>query len=308
MRAATFSEYGGDVEIAEVPTPELLADSVLIEVHAASVNPIDSIVRAGYLQGTLELQLPATLGFDVSGVVVECGSEVTQFQPSDEVYGRAATTQAGTIAEFTMVNAGDLARKPTTISHVEAAAIPLAGLTAWEGLISEGELQDGQKVLIHAGSGGVGTFAIQIAKHFGAFVATTTSADNEALVSELGADVVVDYRTQQFEDELKDYDLVLDMLGGETLLRSFQVLKSGGTLISIKGSPPEGVAEEHNVTFKGFLMWPSGEILGEIGKLVDQGVIRPVVDKIYPFAEVQEAYDYSGSGRAKGKIVVAIKE
>lgn len=306
MRAAVFTKYGGAVEVVDVPVPELLPDSVLIKVGAAAINPIDSIIRAGYMQSLLTLQLPVTLGFDVSGVVTECGSEVTQFQPGDEIFGRADTLQAGTIADFVVVKASDLAIKPQSSTHAEAASIPLAALTAWEGLVSEGEIARGQRVLIQAGSGGVGTFAIQIAKHFGAFVATTTSAKNEALVTSLGADVVIDYQTQDFEAELSDYDLVLDMLGGETLVKSLGVLRRGGTLVSIKGSPPPGLAEQFGVTFKRFFMWPDSTILAELAGLVDAGVVKPVIDRVYPIAETADAYEYLAGGAATGKVVIEV--
>lgn len=217
MKAAVIREYGAQVEIANVPQPELLVDSVLIEVHAASVNPVDNIVRAGYMKEMLPILFPFTMGFDVSGVVLEVGNQVTKFKKGDEVFSRPNSMQAGTIAEYTVVKAEELALKPSNISHQEAASIPLVGLTAWQALVAKGNLQKGQKILIHAGSGGVGTLAIQMAKHLGAEVATTTSSTNIELVKNLGADTVIDYKTQKFEEELSHYDLVFDMMGGETM-------------------------------------------------------------------------------------------
>ena len=225
MKAVVIREYGEQVEIADVPQPELLADSVLIEVHAASVNPVDNIVRAGYMKEMMPISFPYTMGYDVSGVVLEVGDQVTKFKKGEEVFSRPNSMQAGTIAEFTVVKAEELAFKPSNISHQEAASIPLVGLTAWQALVAKGNLQKGQKVLIHAGSGGVGTLAIQMAKHLGAEVATTTSSTNIEMVKNLGADTVIDYKTQKFEEKLSDYDLVFDMMGGETMEKSFKVLK-----------------------------------------------------------------------------------
>ena len=205
MRAAIVESYGNDPKIAEVPRPVLLADSVIVEVRAAAINPIDNLIRLGYLQEVLPFSLPWTMGFDVSGVVVAVGSDVTRFSVSDEVFGRADTMQAGTIADLVVVNESALASKPSNLSHVEAASIPLAGLTAWQALVTFTNLQEGERVLIHAGSGGVGTLAIQIAKQLGAFVATTTSAGNAQMVKDLGADLVIDYQTQAFDEELSDY-------------------------------------------------------------------------------------------------------
>ena len=307
MKAALINEYGTPVEIAEVPQPKLLADSVLIEVHAASINPIDNIVRAGYMKDMLPFPFPYIMGFDVSGVVLEVGDQVTKFKKGDEVFSRANTMQAGTIAEYTMVKEEELALKPANINHQEAASVPLVGLTAWQALVAKGNLQKGQKVLIHVGSGGVGTLAIQMAKHLGAEVATTTSAINFDLVKNLGADVVIDYKTQKFEEELSDYDLVLDMMGGETLEKSFKVLKKGGFLVSIKGEDTQGLAKQYGAHFEAFFMWPSGEMLSQLAQLISDGVLKPVIDRTYPIDQTQEAYDYIQTGRAKGKVVIQVR-
>jgi len=307
MKAAIINEYGTPLEIADIPQPALLADSVLIEVHAASVNPVDSFVHAGYLKEMMPIIFPFTMGFDVSGVVVEVGEQVSKFKKGDEVFSRPNGMQAGTIAEYAVINAEELAIKPANISHQEAASIPLVGLTAWQAIVTKGNLQKGQKILIHAGSGGVGTLAIQMAKHLGAEVATTTSAKNFELVKNLGADVVIDYKTQKFEEELSDYDLVLDMMGGETLEKSFKVLKKGGCLVSIKGQDTQGLAEQYGVHFEAFFMWPSGEMLSQLAQLISDGVLKPVIDRTYPIDQTQEAYDYIQTGRAKGKIVIQVK-
>lgn len=305
MKAAIIREYGAQVKIADIPEPELKADAVMIEVHAASINPIDNIVRAGYMKEMMPVTFPYTMGYDVSGVVLEVGDNVRNFKKGDAVYGRIGQMQEGTIAEFVVVKEEELAIKPANISHEEAASIPLAGLTAWQALVSKGNLQTGQKVLIHAGSGGVGTLAIQIAKHLGAQVATTTS--NVEMVKSLGADLVINYKSQKFEEELSDYDLVIDMMGGEILSNSFKVLKKGGSLISIKGQDTEGLAKQFGVRFEVFFMWPNGEMLSQLTQLIIDGELKPIIDRSFTFEETQEAYDYLQTGRAKGKIVIKVK-
>ena len=307
MKAAVINEYGTPVEIVEVPQPKLLADSVLIEVHASSINPIDNIVRAGYMKDIISIPFPYIMGYDVSGVVVDMGDQVTKFKKGDEVFSRPNTMQAGTIAEYTMIKEEELALKPANVSHQEAASVPLVGLTAWQALVAKGNLQKGQKALIHAGSGGVGTLAIQMAKYLGAEVATTTSAKNFELVKNLGADILIDYKTQNFEEELSDYDLVFDMMGGETLEKSFTVLKKGGCLVSIKGQDTQGLAEQYGIHFESFFMWSSGEMLSQLAQLMRDGTLKPVIDRTYPIEQTQEAYDYLQSGRAKGKIVIQVK-
>ena len=307
MKAAVFNDYAAPVEIAEIAKPELQDGSVLIEVHAASVNPIDNILRAGYMRQMLELSFPHVKGYDVSGTVTEVGRDVRSVKVGDEVFARQNQDDAGAIAEFARIQANELTIKPANISHQDAASAPLVGLTAWQALVTKGKIKEGDKVLIHAGSGGVGTYAIQIAKHFGAFVATTTSAKNAELVKDLGADVVIDYTTQKFEDELSDYDLVVDTIGGDTLARSFEVLKKGGTMVSVKNQDNDGLAEKYDVHFEWFFMSPDGEMLAELGKLISDGTVKPVIDSVYPMEQVQEAYDRLATGRAVGKIVVTVK-
>ena len=307
MKAAIIREYGSAIEIADVLQPALLADSVLIEVHAASVNPVDGIVQAGYLKEMMPITFPFTMGFDISGVVVEVGEQVSKFKKGDEVFSRPNGMQAGTIAEYAVIKEEELAIKPANISHQEAASIPLVGLTAWQAMVTKGDLQKGQKVLIHAGSGGVGTLAIQIAKHLGAEVATTTSAANAEMVKSLGADVVIDYKTQKFEEELSDYDLVFDMMGGETMEKSFKTLKKGGCLVSIKGEDSKGLAEQYAVRFEAFFMWPSGEMLSQLAQLISDGALKAVIDRTFSIDDIQEAYGYLQTGRAKGKVVIQVK-
>jgi len=307
MKAAIIKDYGKQVEISEVSVPELSEDSVMIEVHAASINPIDNIVKSGYVKDVMKITFPYIMGYDVSGVVTEVGAKVSKFKIGDEVYSRPNQMNAGSISEYNVVKEDELALKPTRLTHEEAASIPLAGLTAYQALTTKGNLQKGQRVLIHAGAGGVGTLAIQIAKHLGGEVAVTTSRSNFELVKNLGADVVIDYKTQNFEEELSGYDLVLDTMGGDILKNSFKILKKGGSIVSIKGQDTEGLAKKYDVNFEAFFMWPSGEMLSHLAQLINDGVVKATIDRIYSFDKVQEAYDYLQTGHAKGKVVIKIK-
>jgi len=307
MKAAVIKDYGKQVEISEIPIPELSADSVMIEVHAASINPFDIIVKAGYMKEMMPISFPYIMGYDVSGVVTEVGRNVSKFKIGDAVYARPNQMDAGSIAEYNIVKEDDLAFKPFKLSHEEAASIPLAGLAAFQALAVKGNLQKGQKVLIHAGSGGVGSLAIQIAKHLGAEVAVTTSRSNFEMVKNLGADVVIDYKTQKFEEELSDYDLVLDTMGGEIMNNSFKILKKGGSILSFKSQDTDELAKKYEVNFEMFFMWPSGEMLSHLTQLLNEGVVKPIIDRSYSFEQVQEAYDYLQRGHAKGKVVIRIK-
>jgi alcohol dehydrogenase len=271
------------------------------------------------------------LGNDLAGIVVRIGSGVRRFKPGDEIYARPDKDRIGAFAEFISIREDAVANKPKQLTMEEAASIPLVGLTAWQALIERANLQRGQKVLIHAGSGGVGTFAIQLAKHVGAIVATTTSTANLEWVKRLGADIVIDYKTDDFETILRDYDAVLDTLGGETLEKSLRVLRPGGKLISISGPPDPDFAKEigatwivglamrllsyrirrsakrHHVSYSFLFMRPSGDQLREIGSLIDSGAIRPVVDRVFPFESTKEALAYVEQGRARGKVIVKVR-
>ena len=304
MRAVAYQNYNSNIEIIEVAKPKLQDKSVLVEVHAAGINPIDNILHAGYLQQMLELSFPHIMGYDVSGIVVEVGKDVRSVKVGDEVFARPNQEDAGSIAEFARIHENELAIKPKNMSHIDAASVPLAGLTAWQALVTKGNINCGDKVLIHAGSGGVGTLAIQIAKYFGAEVTTTTSSKNKDLVKSLGADLVIDYTTQSFENELSNYDLVIDAIGGDTLTKSFKVLKKGGRLVSIKGQDTENLAKEYGVNFEWFFMSPDGEMLTEIASLISQGTIKTVIDSTYSMKQAPEAFEQLAKGRAKGKIVV----
>ena len=333
MKAFVVDRYQkkAALRLADMPTPELREDEVLVEVHAAGVNLLDAKIRSGEFKLILPYRLPLILGHDVAGVVVKVGKGVRQFKPGDEVYARPDDFRIGTFAEFVPIKEASLALKPRGMTMEDAASIPLVGLTAWQALVERAGLKKGQKVFIQAGSGGVGTFAIQLAKHLGATVATTTSTANVALVKSLGADVVVDYKTQDFEDVLRDCDVVLNSQDGKTLEKSLRVLKRGGKLISISGPPdPEfgkavaapgfvrlvmrmlssGVrrkAHRLGVGYSFLFMKASGSQLREITRLIEAGAIRPVVDRVFPFESTNEALAYVEAGRAKGKVVVKLK-
>ena len=310
MKAVIVTDYGQSAQIVDVPKPELLPDSVVIQVRASSVNPVDNLLRLGYLRAAIPLQFPYRMGNDVSGTVVSVGDQVTKFKAGDEVFSRPNPMQSGTFAEQVLVKEADLAFKPSNLTHEEAASVPLVALTAWQALVDKADFKAGQKVLIHAGSGGVGAAAIQLAKHMGAGeIATTTSAANVDLVKSFGADVVIDYKSQKFEEIVNDYDMVFDTVGGETRDKSFGVLKKDGIVVSITGAPDtEGLAAKHGVRFDVFFMSASGAQLTEIAKLLEDGVLKPIIDKSYPLDNIQEALEYSLTGRAKGKIVIEVSQ
>ncbi|NTG72150.1 NADP-dependent oxidoreductase [Agrobacterium rhizogenes] len=333
MKAFLIDRYakGAALRFGEAPEPELLDNDVLIQIHATSVNPLDGKIRDGEFKLILPYRLPLILGNDAAGVVVRVGSRVRRFKPGDEVYARPAKDRIGTFAEFIAMNEADVAAKPKSLTMEEAASMPLVALTAWQALVERAKLKKGQKVLIHAGSGGVGAIAIQLAKHIGATVATTTSTANVDLVRSLGADVVVDYKKDDFENVLQGYDVVLNSLGKDTLEKSLRVLKPGGKLISISGPPDQEFAREngsgwllrqvmgalsfgirrkskrHGVSYSFLFMKPSGEQLGQIAALIETGAIRPVIDRVFPFEKTNEALAYVETGRAKGKVVIAVK-
>jgi NADPH:quinone reductase-like Zn-dependent oxidoreductase len=333
MKAFIIEKYkskdGG--RIGQIPIPEPEPDEVLIEVHAAGINLLDSKIRDGEFKLILPYKTPFVLGHDVAGIVTKVGTDVRQFKAGDEVYARPADHHIGTFSEFIAVREADLALKPKNLTMEEAASIPLVGLTAWQALIEKGNLKKGQKVFIQAGSGGVGTFAIQLAKYLGATVATTTSAANIELVKSLDADVVVDYKKDDFEKVLQGYDLVLNSQDSKTLEKSLRILKPGGKLISISGPPDPVFAEEIgapwfvklimrllssgvrkkakrlNVTFSFLFMKANGDQLKAITSLINSGTIKPIVDKVFAFESIKEAMAYVESGRAKGKVVIKIK-
>lgn len=333
MKAHVLDRYGSKVplRLAEVADPEVHDDEVLVEVHAAAVNPLDSKLRSGELKLVLPYRAPLVLGHDLAGVVSRVGARVTSFRPGDEVYARPSDHHIGTFAERISVPEKDLALKPRRLTMEEAASMPLVALTAWQALVERGRLTRGQKVFIQAGSGGVGALAIQLAKHLGATVATTTSTSNVELVRGLGADVVVDYKKEDFEATLRDYDLVLHSQDGATLERSLRVLRPGGRVVSISGPPDPAYADEIaapwyvklftrlaslgarrrakqlGVEYSFLFMKASGEQLRALADLVDAGALRPVVDRVFPFEATNDALAHVESGRAKGKVVIRVR-
>jgi len=308
MKAVRIHQYGKATELKyeDAPMPALGATDVLVKTVATSVNPVDWKIREGYLKTMINYTMPLILGLDVSGVVEAVGKDVSRFKVGDAVYSRPATNRNGTYAEFVAINEKEISRKPNTISHVEAASLPLVGITAWEGLITHAKLSAGQKVLIHGGSGGVGTLAIQLAKSKGAFVITTTSSKNEALVKALGADEVIDYKSQAFETLVKNIDVVFDTIGGKTQELSWQVLKEGGILVSTVGQPSEALATKFKARGVFFFIGPNAEILDNLAKLVEAGKIRPVIGAEFALADIAKAHALSESGRAIGKIALYV--
>lgn len=332
MKAFILDRYSEkqQLRLGDMPEPLPGPDDVLVEVEAAGLNPLDSKIRDGAFKPILPYKLPLVLGHELAGTVVAIGANVRRVKVGDAIYARPRDGQIGAFAEHITVKEADLAPKPANLSMTEAAAIPLVGLTAWQVLIHRAQIKPGQKVLIHAGSGGVGAFAIQLAKHLGATVATTVSAANIAMVKELGADVVIDYRNQKFEEELSGYDVILHTLDATTLEKSLKVLKPGGKLISISGAPDPAFARSQGlnlvlrlvlrllsagirrkakragVDYSFLFMRADGEQLGRITKLIEDGVIRPVVDRTFPFEKLNDAFAYIDTGRAKGKVVVTL--
>ncbi|RDV08575.1 NADP-dependent oxidoreductase [Arthrobacter sp. RT-1] len=330
MRAFVVTQYKEPLREADVPEPTVGERDVLVQVHAAGLNQLDEKIRLGEFKQILPYKLQLVLGNDVAGTVLRVGAKVSQFKPCDEVYARPAKDRIGTFAERIAVAEEDLALKPASASMAEAGSLPLVALTAWQALVEQGNVKPGQKVLIHAGAGGVGSIAIQLAKHLGAGVATTASAANADFVRSLGADTVIDYRAQDFEQLLTGYDLVLDSLGGENLEKSLRILKPGGKAIGISGPPDPAFAREAGlnpvlrlaiaglsskirrqakklgVRYEFLFMRASGEQLRRITELVDNGVLRPVVGKVFDFDDTPEALQSLADGGIRGKAVVTL--
>jgi len=332
MKAFIVERYGKKekLQLTEIAEPVVRNTDVLVQIHAAGVNLLDSKLRNGEFKMILPYKTPFTLGHDVSGVITKVGSNVSKFKVGDEVYARAADHQIGTFAEFISINENDVAMKPNNLSMEEAASIPLVGLTAWQALVEKANLKKEQKVFIQAGSGGVGTVAIQLAKHLDATVATTTSSANIGLVKSLGADIIIDYKKEDFETILKDYDVVLNSQDTKTLEKSLRILKPNGKVISISGPPDPDFGKEINanwflkialkflsagirkkakrlgLNYSFLFMRAQGEQLSQITKLIESGVIKPVMDKVFPLEQTNEAMAYVETGRAKGKVVVKV--
>lgn len=333
MKAFLLHKYSknGGLSLTDVSTPQVKDNDILVEIQAAAVNLLDSKIKTGEFKLILPYKFPLTLGHDLAGVVTKVGRNVKKFKAGDEVYARAADFNIGTFAEFIAIDEKDAALKPKNISMEEAASLPLVSLTAWQALVERAQLKQGQKIFIQAGSGGVGTVAIQLAKYLGATVATTASAKSADFLTALGADLIIDYKNSDFESRLNNFDVVLNSQDQKTLQKSLRILKPGGKLVSISGPPTPDFAKEigapwfikfiltllsagvrkkaknREVDYSFLFMKASGEQLSKIGALVESGVIKPVVDKIYSFEQTNEALAYVESGRAKGKVVIKIK-
>lgn len=333
IKALTFKRYGKspDIGLADVPRPTPKADELLVQVHAAGVNPVDNMIPTGMFKPVLHFQLPATLGSDLAGVVVEVGSRVTRFKPGDAVFANIFDLGLGSLADFAVVPEHAAALKPANLDFVQAAAMPMVGLTSWQALKERLDLRAGQKLFIPAGSGGIGTFAIQLAKQLGAKVGTTTSTGNIDLVRRLGADEVVDYKRQAFEQVLCGYDAVLGTIKGDTIEKSIGILKPGGRIVSLVGPLDAAfaqarrlnfvlkflfglmsrkimqLAKKRDVAYSFLFVRPDGSQLAEIGKLLEAERIQPVIDKVFPFEQAKEALEYQAQGHSKGKVVVRMK-
>ena len=332
MKAFVVTQYGKDsICAAEVPEPKVGSNDVLVRVSAASINPLDKMVRNGEFKQLLKYKPPFVIGHDVAGVVTQVGATVRDFKVGDEVYARPRDLRIGTFAEYIAIDQNDVALKPNSLTLHEAAAVPLVALAAWQILVEKAQVKPGQKVLVHAGAGGLGSTVIQLAKYLGAHVATTTTGETEALVRDLGADVVIDYKKQDFSQVLSGYDVVLDSLGGENLMKSLTVLKPGGLAIGVAGPPDAGFAKQLRapkpfefvlsflsrkvrraakklgVRYSFFFMKASGSQLRRLAALYDAGHLRPVVDRTFPFDQTLDALAYVESGKVKaGKVVVAL--
>lgn len=309
MKAIVIDRYGGtdELRLRDMPLPELGETDLLIEVFAASVNPVDWKIREGYLKEAITYKFPLILGWDVAGIVSAVGPKVSRFSVGDEVFSRTDIRRNGTYAEFVAADEQYVARKPSNLSFEEAASIPLVGLTAWQALVDLAGMAEGNRVLVHAGSGGVGSFAIQLAKSRGAFVATTCSTLHLSFVRSLGPDQVIDYTRSDFR-ELRNFDIVFDTVGGDTYRDSFQILKPQGVLVSILEQPDEELMQQTGVRALYLFMHPDGSELARIAELLEKEKIRPAVGRLFPLEEVRKAHELSASRHAEGKIVLQVKE
>lgn len=333
MKAFILKRYGKSDQFAfdEIPQPTIKQDEILVEVHAVGLNPVDYMIAKGAFKPILKFQLPATMGSDVAGVVVKVGSQVTRFKTGDAIFASTFDLGTGTLAEFTAVPERAAALKPQNLDFVEAASIPMVGLTSWQALKERARIRPGQKVFIPAGSGGIGTFAIQLAKYLGAIVGTTTSTANLELVKRLGADEVIDYKQLEFEDVLQGYNLVLGTVKGDVIEKSLQILKPDSNAISLVGPPDAAFArarsmnffmqfvftllsgriirkaKKRDVNYSFLFVHSDGNQLAEIGRLIEAQHLLPVIDKVFPFAQTKEALAYLETGRAKGKVVMQLK-
>ncbi len=310
MKAIRIHEYGGPevLKYEDAPQPVPAADEVLIKVFASGVNPIDWKIREGYAKERFPTKLPLILGWDVSGEIEEVGSDIVNFRKGDEVYSRPDPTKNGTYAEYVVVKADLVNQKPKSIDHDKAAAVPLAGLTAWQGLFDHGQLEKGQRVLIHGASGGVGTYAVQFAKWKGAYVIGTASKDNIDFLYDLGADEVIDYKNEKFEEQVQDVDLVFDLIGGDTQKRSLKVLKKGGRLVTTVKPENHEEAKSKSIHIEGFLAKSYPGELQQIADLIDSGKVKPIIEKVFPLEKAAEAQKLGEEGHPRGKIILRVCE
>ncbi|SLM62718.1 MULTISPECIES: NADP-dependent oxidoreductase [Dickeya] len=334
MKAFTFKRYGKNPDwgFDDVDYPSLGANDLLVKVYAVGLNPIDTMIPSGKFKPILHFKLPATLGSDLSGVVIAVGSAVTRFKPGDEIFASIFDLGTGALAECAVVPESAAAMKPTNLDFVQAAALPMVSLTSWQALVERARLRPGQKVFIPAGSGGIGTVAIQLAKHLGATVGTTTSTGNIEWVQRLGADEVIDYKKEEFENVLTDYDVVLGTIRGNAIEKSTHILKTGGQIVSLIGPLDSAfartrrlnvlltfifglmsrrmmrLAKRRALTYSFLFVRPDGEQLTHIGNLLETEQIKPVIDKVFPFSATKDALDYLAQGHAKGKIVIKMQE
>lgn len=311
MKSAQFKRYGGSdvIEINQItPMPILNAGNVLVEIKAAGINPIDWKIREGYMQQMIKLQFPSTLGMDFSGVIKQVGEKVTSsdFKQGDEVYGQAGVTNGGSgaFAELALANIDHIAHKPKRLNHLEAAALPLVGVSAWQALVENMGLSKGQKILIHGGAGGIGSIAIQLAKLIGAYISTTANVNDKQFVQGLGADQTIDYNSQKFEDLLHDYDAVFDTIGGDTYKRSFKVLKKGGTIISMLEQPNSDLIQQYGVKATFQFTQVNRQRLIKLAQWVDQNNIRINVDRTFSLDDAAKALDYQKNVHPRGKVVI----
>jgi NADPH:quinone reductase-like Zn-dependent oxidoreductase len=330
MKAFVVVKYGKNgLRLVEMPVPSVAPNDVLVHVRAASINPLDKMVRNGDFKLLLKYKTPFVLGHDVAGVVTRVGDNVQHYKIGDEIYARPRDLRIGTFAEYIAIDQADIAHKPTSLSMQESAAVPLVALAAWQALVNLAQLKPKQKVLVHAGAGGLGSTVIQLAKYLGAYVATTAKRSDENLLHSLGADEVVDYTQTDFADILSGYDVVIDALGGDNLAKSMRILKAGGLAISVVGPPDIAFASQLGqpilkpimalmslkvrwrakklgVRYAFLFMRSNGEQLGKLAKLYDAGVLRPVIDREFSFDNTLAAMEYVEQGRAKGKVVLTM--
>ncbi len=308
MRAVQIQQYGGveKLQLQQVEKPVINDDDILILVKSAAINPVDWKIREGYLQAFIPYEMPFTLGWDVAGVVAEVGANVTEFNVGDEVFSRPAINRNGSYADYIAVKADEAVLKSTKLDFAQAAALPLAGITAWQCLVDVAEVQAGQRVLVHAGAGGVGHLAIQIAKAKGATVVATASAANQDLLVEFGADQAVDYAEAPLSEQIEAVDIVVDTMGGDVQKQSWSLLKEGGILVSVVDQPDETVAQEHNARSAFVFIEPSSRILKELNSLVESDQLKPLIEHRFPLEQIADAHLQSQSGRTRGKIVIDV--